>query len=362
MKTKRRELVTALVHTTGMLSRAMHGGIQAEREIADLARRGEEDLESLRHERDKALAGVERAHAELAATETSYQNACDTIQRQSDELQAYRANDASGRERLLTAARERAQKAEGERNDLQAEIDGVRTAASRERKERDEARQAVSTMAQLRGGDQATIERLRSEKCTILIERDGLREERDNLAARNADLEEQVRRISGLCRAGESPRRDATAAWKETCADLRGKLEKALAERDDAQKAHGSALAAEQRALAEGEGHKAAAHRSAERMAAAAEELQKVRPALRPGPGPIPEGVDRALDILTGDYLPPMKEEPLIEATRRAASRPVSEEERRYYAGTASQRNEQRMRELQGLDTFPKVVVGGEEV
>ena len=92
------------------------------------------------------------------------------------------------------------------------------------------------------------------------------------------------------------------------------------------------------------DGHEAAAMRSAERMAAAADVLQAID--LVEADGKVARPVCNALGLLTG----------------AADPRPWSEAERREYARTASQRNDQRMRELQGLDTFPKVVVGGEEV
>ena len=82
MRTKRHELVTALVHSTGMLSRAMHGGIQAEREVADLARRGEEDRLTLRRDLEREEDRRKRAEARVDELGTCYKNACETIARQ----------------------------------------------------------------------------------------------------------------------------------------------------------------------------------------------------------------------------------------------------------------------------------------
>ena len=351
MRTKRHELVTALVHSTGMLSRAMHGGIQAEREVADLARRGEEDRLNLRHDLDRETRRRERAEERVGELETCYKNASETIERQAKELKANYAGCTAEIDAICALA-----DGEDPGPDAQVAIPGGKVKA--------------------------------------------LRQERDDLATRNAALEEQVRELSGLCRAGEAPAHLTAGQLAERCerqsryiAEYSGIVERLRTGAREALEAllDGSGLQAVRQAvsalnfaleaaagtdatehagtLADAlntcrerkheieelertcadlskarDGHQAAAMRSAERMAAAAVELQKVRPALRPGHGTIQDGVDRALELLTGEQDP--SPTPLLDATRRAASHPASDAERREHQRTASVRNAQTMREL----------------
>ena len=202
----------------------------------------------------------------------------------------------SGRERLLTAARERAQAAE-ERVGVQA---GYITKYS------------------------GIVERLRTgarEALEALLDGSGLQAVRQAVSALN------FAPGSGR-RHGRYGARRHLADALNTCRERKHEIEELERTCADLRKAR--------------DGHQAAAMRGSERMASAAETLQRVRAALRPGPGTIPDGIDKALEILTGSDLPPMVD---------------AEDEAARSRGDALMR----ARDQRVEADFPKVVVGGVE-
>ena len=394
----------------------------------------------------------------------------------------------AGHLREVTEERDRA---EGENRRLKREMEGAEQRGRMESAKEiaDLARRGEEDLVDLRDRLAREAERRARAQSDLSSYRKGVSEAlavlREGLAKGGAVVmcREAIAALEGT-QAGwaeEPPGRGPVEAWKDTCAALREKLSKALEERDEAQKAHGSALAAESKlrgrleqaldvlrplgpplaarvndairilgAGPEGESCERlltaarerareadAALRSAERMAEAADTLQRARSDFRPDHpdlGALLDSIDLTLGLLTGAEEPggaegenrerglevkltsalsqrdvaererdgaekaerEAKAAALRSAERMAAAaetlqaldlvaaggkvagavgnalglltgaadpRPCSEAERREDAATASQRNDQRMREMtHGTPyAFPKVVVGGEE-
>ena len=161
-------------------------------------------LAGVRKERDDAVLALDkeqdaraRAESKVAELETCYANAGHTIQRQSDELQAYRTCDASGQIEDL------ARRSEQDRQELIDQIGALRTEKEADR------------------------DLLRSRRAEL----DRVRAERDDA---NATVERQASEIESLRSTnGCSTRCAAVGAWKETCNGLREKLAGMTADRDE---------------------------------------------------------------------------------------------------------------------------------